>query len=115
MAKNPHFRVLALTATPGNTVEAVQILIDGLHISRIELRNEESVDLQKYLFKKVISSDSRSKKILIYFDQTVASHIIKPNEDLIKIRDLLVKVMDVGFSLCCLHLWLKVYCGCSLT
>ncbi|KAH9487144.1 ATP-dependent DNA helicase mph1 [Psilocybe cubensis] len=77
MAKNPHFRVLALTATPGNTVEAVQTLIDGLHISRIELRNEESVDLQKYLFKK-----------------TVVTHIIKPNEDLMKIRDLLVKVMD---------------------
>jgi len=55
MAKNPHFRLLALTATPGNNVEAVQTLVDGLHISRIEIRNEESLDLKPYIHKKVIS------------------------------------------------------------
>ena len=53
MAKNPHFRVLALTATPGNSVDSIQILVDGLHISRIEIRNEESLDLKAYLHKKV--------------------------------------------------------------
>lgn len=53
MAKNPHFRLLALTATPGNNVEAIQRLIDGLHISRIEIRNENSLDLKPYLFEKV--------------------------------------------------------------
>jgi len=53
MAKNPHFRVLALTATPGNKPEAVQALIDGLHISHIEIRNEESLDLRAYTHKKV--------------------------------------------------------------
>jgi len=53
MAKNPHFRVLALTATPGNDAAAVQTLIDGLHISRIEIRNEESLDLRPYIHKKV--------------------------------------------------------------
>ncbi|KAF4623919.1 hypothetical protein D9613_001611 [Agrocybe pediades] len=77
MAKNPHFRILALTATPGNSVEAVQTLVDGLHISRIEIRNEESLDLKPYIHKKVFKS-----------------HIIRPNEDVGKIRDLLVKVMD---------------------
>lgn len=54
MAKNPHFRVLALTATPGNSVDSIQTLVDGLHISRIEIRNEESLDLKAYLHKKVI-------------------------------------------------------------
>ena len=53
MAKNPHFRVLALTATPGNNPEAVQVLIDGLHISRIEIRDEDSLDLKQYIHKKV--------------------------------------------------------------
>lgn len=33
MAKNPHFRVLALTATPGTKSEAVQAVIDNLHVS----------------------------------------------------------------------------------
>jgi ATP-dependent DNA helicase MPH1 len=53
MAKNPHFRVLALTATPGSDPDAVQALIDGLHISRIEIRDENSLDLKGYLHNKV--------------------------------------------------------------
>ncbi|KAF5312582.1 hypothetical protein D9619_003333 [Psilocybe cf. subviscida] len=77
MAKNPHFRVLALTATPGNNPEAVQLLVDGLHISRIEIRDEQSVDLRAYIHKKVFKA-----------------HIITANEGLAKVRDLLVKVMD---------------------
>ena len=54
MAHNPHFRVLALTATPGNSPEAVQDIVDSLHISHIEIRNEESADLRQYIHKKVI-------------------------------------------------------------
>ena len=53
MATNPHFRVLALTATPGNKFESVQTLIDGLHISHIELRDDQSLDLQPYIHRKV--------------------------------------------------------------
>ncbi|KIY45345.1 P-loop containing nucleoside triphosphate hydrolase protein, partial [Fistulina hepatica ATCC 64428] len=52
MAKNPHFRVLALTATPGSTPDAVQALVDGLHISHIEIRDETSLDLRQYTFEK---------------------------------------------------------------
>ncbi len=33
MSRNPHFRVLALTATPGAKGEAVQDVIDNLHVS----------------------------------------------------------------------------------
>src|SRR5882757_1753898 len=43
MAKNPYFRVLALTATPGRTPDAVQAIVDALHISRIEIRDEQSL------------------------------------------------------------------------
>jgi ATP-dependent DNA helicase MPH1 len=53
-AKNPHFRILALTATPANNCNAVQGIVDGLHISHIEIRNEQSLDIQPYIFEKVI-------------------------------------------------------------
>lgn len=33
MCRNPHFRVMALTATPGSRGEAVQEVIDNLHVS----------------------------------------------------------------------------------
>ena len=64
MAKNPHFRVLALTATPGNKGEAVQLLVDGLHISRIEIRDEQSLDLKPYIHKKVSKAESYSIVLL---------------------------------------------------
>ena len=53
MHVNPHFRVLALTATPGNNTEAVQAVVDSLHISRIEIRDENSLDIRQYVHKKV--------------------------------------------------------------
>jgi ATP-dependent DNA helicase MPH1 len=51
---NTSFRILALTATPGSTVEAVQEVIDGLDIARTEIRTEESLDIRAYTHKKII-------------------------------------------------------------
>lgn len=51
-AVNPHFRILALTATPGSNSERVQEVIDNLHISLIELRTEEALDIRQYIHKK---------------------------------------------------------------
>jgi ATP-dependent DNA helicase MPH1 len=62
MAKNPHFRILALTATPGGTPDAVQEIVDALHISRIEIRDEESLDLKDYIHKKVSASVSQCER-----------------------------------------------------
>ena len=53
MRYNPHFRVLALTATPASSPPAVQAIVDGMHISAIETRHEESLDLRQYVHKKV--------------------------------------------------------------
>ncbi len=50
---NKSFRVLALTATPASTVEGVQEVIDNLMISTVEIRTEESMDLQKYMHLKI--------------------------------------------------------------
>ena len=51
---NTSFRVLALTATPGSTVETVQSVIDGLDISRVEIRNERSMDIRQYVHTRHI-------------------------------------------------------------
>lgn len=51
-ALNPYFRILALTATPGTTSQRVQEVIDNLHISLIELRTEEALDIRQYIHKK---------------------------------------------------------------
>ncbi|MCJ1380843.1 3'-5' DNA helicase [Xylographa soralifera] len=53
---NTSFRVLALTATPGASVEAVQEVIDGLGISRVEIRTEESLDIRQYVHSRRIDS-----------------------------------------------------------
>ena len=53
---NTSFRVLALTATPGASVESVQEVIDGLGISRVEIRTEESIDISKYVHPRKIDT-----------------------------------------------------------
>ncbi|KAH9835748.1 P-loop containing nucleoside triphosphate hydrolase protein [Rhodofomes roseus] len=77
MAKNPHFRVLALTATPGSKPEAVQEIVNCLHISHIEIRDEESLDIRSYIHKK-----------------EVVKHVITMSEDINKLRELLCKIMQ---------------------
>lgn len=47
------FRVLALTATPGSTVEAIQEVIDNLGISQVEIRTEESLDIRPYVHSRI--------------------------------------------------------------
>ncbi|KAF2750612.1 P-loop containing nucleoside triphosphate hydrolase protein [Sporormia fimetaria CBS 119925] len=51
---NPSFRVLALTATPGSDVKSVQKVIDGLQISRIEIRTEKSFDIRQYIHQRSV-------------------------------------------------------------
>ena len=67
MAKNPHFRVLALSATPGSDPEKVQSIIDHLHISRIEIRDEASMDLREYMFTKVCGSSFWSWSVVDWY------------------------------------------------
>ncbi|KAL1257337.1 hypothetical protein QQF64_010581, partial [Cirrhinus molitorella] len=46
------FRVLALSATPGGDVKAVQQVISNLLISHIELRSEDSLDVQTHVHQR---------------------------------------------------------------
>lgn len=51
---NKSFRILALTATPGSSVESVQEVIDNLEISKVEIRTEESLDIRQYVHRREI-------------------------------------------------------------
>lgn len=55
---NTSFRVLALTATPGSSVETVQNVIDGLGIARVEIRTEESLDIRQYVHRRNIELET---------------------------------------------------------
>ncbi|KAH9921943.1 P-loop containing nucleoside triphosphate hydrolase protein [Epithele typhae] len=77
MQHNPHFRILALTATPGGKPEAVQAIVDALHISHIEIRSEADSDLKKYLHTK--------------HEQ---EHLIPINGEIAVLRDGLVAVIN---------------------
>lgn len=46
---NPFFRVLALSATPGDDPVKAQAVVSNLLISHIEMRNEEALDVRQYV------------------------------------------------------------------
>ncbi|KAF2403985.1 P-loop containing nucleoside triphosphate hydrolase protein [Trichodelitschia bisporula] len=75
---NESFRVLALTATPGGNVETVQHVIDGLDISHIEIRTEQSLDIREYVHKRRIDklSFENSDEMLEVMD--LYSKAVKP-------------------------------------
>ncbi|KAK4143267.1 uncharacterized protein C8A04DRAFT_29084 [Dichotomopilus funicola] len=69
-------RILALTATPGSTVEGVQDIIDNLGISNVEIRTEESIDIRPYVHSRNIDT--------ITFD---------PSDQMLEVKDLFSKAL----------------------
>lgn len=49
---NTSYRLLALTATPAADLEGVQEVVNNLHISKIELRTEDSLDVARYMKRR---------------------------------------------------------------
>uniref|UniRef100_F6GY82 Helicase ATP-binding domain-containing protein n=1 Tax=Vitis vinifera TaxID=29760 RepID=F6GY82_VITVI len=45
-------RILALTATPGSKQQSIQNIIDNLHISTLEYRNESDHDVSPYVHNR---------------------------------------------------------------
>ncbi|ORY65824.1 uncharacterized protein BCR38DRAFT_388888 [Pseudomassariella vexata] len=70
------FRILALTATPGSKVEAVQEVIDSLGISHVEIRTEESLDLRPYVHRR---------------DENIIA--LDPSEEMNRVKDLFSKAL----------------------
>nr|XP_060611106.1 Fanconi anemia group M protein [Anolis sagrei ordinatus] len=60
------FRILALTATPGNDAKAVQQVVSNLLISHIELCTEDSPDIQPY------SHERRVEKMVVPLGKELA-------------------------------------------
>lgn len=74
---NPSIRVVALTATPGSSVEAVQAVIDGLDIARVEIRTEDSLDIRPYVHARHVE--------LVVFD---------PSEEMLLMKELFSKTLQ---------------------
>ncbi|KRT84382.1 helicase [Oryctes borbonicus] len=53
---NKHFRVLALSATPGSTINDVTEIINNLLISHLEIRTDDSPDVMPYVFQRTMKT-----------------------------------------------------------
>ena len=73
---NKNFSVVALTATPGSDAKTVQGIIEKLLISHIELRSDESADIQEF---------SHTKKVDV--------HVVRLEGELLAVREAFVEVM----------------------
>lgn len=51
---NTGYRIMALSATPGNTEEKVQEVLENLNISRLEAKDENDEDVKPYIQSKDI-------------------------------------------------------------
>ncbi|KAJ9381650.1 hypothetical protein DTO063F5_6086 [Paecilomyces variotii] len=78
---NSSFRVLALTATPGSTVEAVQAVIDGLDIARVEIRTEQSLDIREYVHARNIETEVFEYSEEMLFCMDLFSKALQPAVD----------------------------------
>lgn len=78
---NKSFRVLALTATPGSTVESVQAVIDGLDISQVEIRTENSLDIRDYVHSRNIEIETFENSDEMVFCMDLLSTTLRPLVD----------------------------------
>ncbi|XP_040825749.1 Fanconi anemia group M protein isoform X1 [Ochotona curzoniae] len=62
-----HFRILALSATPGGDIKAVQQVITNLLIGQIEIRSEDSPDILPY------SHERRVEKVVVPLGEELAA------------------------------------------
>ncbi|KAM5235479.1 Fanconi anemia group M protein [Ctenodactylus gundi] len=62
-----HFRILALTATPGSDIKAVQQVVSNLLVGQIELRAEDSPDVLPY------SHERRVEKLVVPLGEELAA------------------------------------------
>lgn len=97
MANHPHFRVVALTATPGRTPDKVQEIVDNLHISHIEIREAEAPEISRYMYKK--ASNTVSVEICVCLSkacrQNIYRHRIRMSDEIVDIIDIWVQFMKV--------------------
>ncbi|KAH8326676.1 hypothetical protein KR067_011774 [Drosophila pandora] len=102
MAHNRNFRMLALSATPGRTMDDVATVCQNLFISNLQVRWDTSIDVQPYIHRRtirtiVVSIKDRIKEpreqllqiIEPYLRQLIEADIIKGNKGSISKNSLL--------------------------
>ena len=94
--RNPYFRVLALSATPGNKAEKVQEVVDNLHISNIEIRTEDALDIRKYVHKKVRASSTGQARQLTVAAQLEMPVVVPLGGEVREVQQLWGKMMMVS-------------------
>lgn len=77
VGRNKHFRVLALSATPGRNIKDVVEVIQNLLISHVEVRCETSIDVAPFTFKK-----------------NIQTKVVKMDDLLRKTRDNFIRLID---------------------
>lgn len=85
-----HFRVLALSATPGSSLQGVQDVIDNLRIAHVEVRTEDDPEVAPYtharLIEKVICEQSSDLRNLAKIVCDVARPVLRRLESAGAIR-----------------------------
>ncbi|KAM4724379.1 Fanconi anemia group M protein isoform 2-T2 [Anableps anableps] len=84
------FRVLALSATPGGDTKSVQSVISNLLISHIELRSEESPDIQAHSHQRSV------EKVVVPLGEKLSSHRARYLQVLEKFMSRLVQNRVMG-------------------
>ena len=82
---NESFRVLGLTATPGNSVEAVQAVINGLDVARVEIRTEHSLDIREFVHQRdtqieLFDTSAEMARIMEFFSKAVQPVLNRLNQ-----------------------------------
>lgn len=83
-----YFRVLALSATPGNTTNDTLQVMRNLLISHLEIRTDESLDVSPYVFKRKLETIviPLGSKIQQVHDEFIKVKFFKFLEELIYIH-----------------------------
>ncbi|KAH8292017.1 hypothetical protein KR054_003524 [Drosophila jambulina] len=78
MAHNRNFRILGLSATPGRTMEDVASVCQNLYISNLQVRWDNSIDVQPYIHRRIIRTIVVSLKDRIKEPREKLLQIIEP-------------------------------------
>ncbi|XP_060659310.1 uncharacterized protein LOC132793413 [Drosophila nasuta] len=90
MARNRNFRMLALSATPGRSMDDVASVCRNLYISHLEVRWDQSIDVQPYIHQRSLRTivvplkdtirETRASLLQIidpYLRQLIAADVLK--------------------------------------
>lgn len=82
--RNERFRVLALTATPGNDAKTVQHVVENVLVSRIEIRTEDSLDIKQFIHQRSIDAIT-----------------VPLSDDIISLKNALNKISEIFINRLC--------------